>query len=59
MNNTDVPEQTGFTDAPKDTLTNRFGFTDIRIELDVAGLPLAQVRSEVSKQVTWSLFAGI
>ena len=55
---TDVPEQTGLAEAATDTLTGRFGLTVMVTELDVAGLPVAQVALEVNTQVTASPLAG-
>ena len=55
---TEIPEHTGFAEAPIDTLTGRFGFTVMVTVLDVAGLPVAQVALEVSMHVTASLFIG-
>jgi hypothetical protein len=44
---TGVPEQTGFADAPIDTLAVTVEVTSIVIVFDVAGLPVAQVALEV------------
>jgi len=60
VNVTLVPEQIvvpGF--AAMLTLTGRFGFTIIETEFDVAGLPVVQVRLEVSWQVTTSPLARV
>jgi hypothetical protein len=59
VNVTEVPAQTGFNDAAIDTLTGRFGLTVIVIEFEVAGLPVAHVAFEVSRQVTTSVLDGI
>lgn len=59
VNVTDVPEQTGFEDAEILTLAGKFGFTVMVTELDVAGLPVAQVAFEVMTQVTTSLLARL
>ena len=56
---TEVPEHTGLAEAPIVTLTGRFGFTVMVTVLDVAGLPVAQVASEVRIQVIALLFNGI
>ena len=53
-----VPEQMLLEEAPIDTLTGSNGFTIILMVLEVAGLPVAQVISEVRTQVTASLFTG-
>ena len=53
-----VPEQMLFCEASIDTLTGSNGFTIMLMVLDVAGLPVAQVISEVRTQVTASLFTG-
>ena len=58
VNVTEVPAQTGFADAAMVTLTGRFGFTVMVTVLDVAGLPVLQVISDVMTTYTWSLFAG-
>ena len=42
-----------------DRLTGRLALTVIDIELEVAGLPVAQVALDVSTQVTASLFASV
>ena len=44
--------------AAIDTLTGKFGFTDIVIVFDVAGLPVAHVALEVNTQVIKSPFAS-
>ena len=59
VNETDVPAQTGFTEALMAMLTGRFGLTVIQIVFETAGFPLAQERLEVSWQVIQSPFAGI
>jgi hypothetical protein len=41
---TEVPAHIGLDEAAIDTLTGRFGLTVITTSLDVAGLPVAQVR---------------
>ena len=53
----EFPEQTGFAEAATEMLVGKFGFTVIATELDVAGLPVAQVAFEVNTQVTISPFA--
>ena len=55
---TEVPAQTGFADAPIETLTGRFGFTVMVTVFDVAGLPVGQVAVEVKRQVIPSLLTG-
>ena len=55
---TEVPAQTGLTDAAIDTLTGRLGLTVILTWDDVAGLAVAQVALEVKVQDTASAFAG-
>jgi hypothetical protein len=59
VNDTVIPEQTGFWDGATETLTGRFGLTVIVTVFDVAGLPLAQAAFEVRIHVTRSLFNGI
>ena len=44
---TEVPSQTGFAEAAIETLTGCNGFTVIDTVLEVAGLPVLQVRLEV------------
>ena len=56
---TEVPAQTGFAEAAIETLTGRFGFTVMVTVLEVAGLPVLHVISDVMITYTWSLFAGI
>ena len=56
---TEVPAHTVTADADIETLTGMTGLTVMAIEPEVAGLPEAQVASEVSTQVIISLFAGI
>ena len=51
VNITEVPAQTGFTDAAIDTLTGRIGLTVIVIGFDVAGFPVGQVAFDVKTQV--------
>jgi hypothetical protein len=58
VNVAEEPVHTGLSLVFIDTLTGRFGVTDIVIALDVAGLPEAQVVFEVSTQVTTLLFTG-
>jgi hypothetical protein len=58
VNVTEVPEQTGFAEAAMEMLTGWFGLTVMVTELEVAGLPVAQVALEVKTQVTTSLFTG-
>jgi len=55
---TNVPAQTGFSEAAMDTLTGRFVLTVIVTRLDVAGLPAAQERLEVNTTYTWSPVTG-
>ena len=55
---TEVPAQTGFTDAAIDTLTGNIGFTAMVTVLEVAGLPVGHVEMEVITQTTTSLFTG-
>ena len=50
--------QTGFAEGVIERLTGKFGFTVIVTALEVAGLPVAQVEFEVSKQVTTSPVVG-
>ena len=56
---TEVPAQTGFAEAAIEMLTGRLGFTVIVTELDVAGLPVAQVALDVKTQVIMLLFTGV
>ena len=58
MKVTEVPAQTGLTEADIVTDTSRFGFTTMLTVFEVAGFPLAQAALEVSMQVTISPFAG-
>ena len=53
-----MPAHTGFKVAVTFTLTGRFGLTVIVTVFEVAGLPVAQVASDVSTQVMASLFEG-
>lgn len=54
-----MPEHTGFIDAVIVMLTGRMGLTVIVIVFEVAGLPVAQVASEVRMQVTTSPVTGM
>ena len=54
---TEVPAQIGLAEAATEMLAGKFGFTVMATELDVAGLPVAQVALEVNTQVTISPFA--
>jgi hypothetical protein len=56
---TGMVAQTGLAEAMIDTLTGRLEFTVIVTVFDVAGLPVAQVASEVRITVTWSLLTGV
>jgi hypothetical protein len=47
---TDVPAQTGLSEAEIVALTGRLGFTSIETTLDVAGLPVTQTAFELSTQ---------
>jgi hypothetical protein len=55
---TELPAQTGLADDTIDTPTGRFELTAIVTVLDVAGLPVAQVKDEVITTVTTSLLAS-
>ena len=55
---TEVPLQTGLLDGVIETLTGRFGLTTIVTVFDEAGLPVAQVALEESRQVMASVFTG-
>ena len=46
VNKTVIPEQTGFCEAPTETLTGSIGFTIIRTRLLVAGLLKVQIEFE-------------
>jgi hypothetical protein len=59
VNVTGIDAQTGLAEARIETLTGRFGLTVIVTVFDVAGLPVAQVASEVRITVTWSLLTGV
>ena len=59
VNVTGVPAQTGLVEAAIETLTGRFGFTVMVTGLEVAGLFIGQVASEVSTQVIISPFTGV
>jgi hypothetical protein len=56
---TGVPRQHGLHEDIMETETGNTGLTVMVTEFDVAGFPVAQVRSEVSWQVTTSAFAGV
>jgi len=58
VNETEVPEQTGFASADMEMVTGRLGLIVITTILLVAGLPEVQVRSEVRTQETASLLDG-
>jgi hypothetical protein len=59
VNATRVPAQIGFREAAIETLTGIFVIATIMIWLERAGLPLTQVKLEVTWQVTVSpLFGG-
>jgi hypothetical protein len=53
-----VPEQMVVPEAAILMLTGKLGFTVMVTELEVAGLPVAQVALDVKMQVTTSLFAN-
>jgi hypothetical protein len=53
-----LPIHTGLDEAVIVTLTGSGLFTVIKIELDVAGFPVAQGRLEVITQMTLSPLAG-
>ena len=55
---TEVPAQTGLAEAVMETLTGRLGSTVIFTEVELAGLPVAQVALEVNMQVIASAFDG-
>ena len=59
VNVTVVPGQTGLAEAAIITLTGKLVFTTIVIVLEVAGLPVVQVKLEVSTQVMMSPLSGI
>ena len=59
VNVTLVPEHIVVAVAPMLTLTGRFAFTVITTELEVAGLPVAQLALEVITQVTMSAFTNV
>ena len=59
VNVTGIPWQQGLQDAVIVTDTGKTGFTVIVMELDIAGFPVAQVRSEVNTQVMTSPFDGV
>ena len=54
-----VPAQTELAEGSMMTLTGNWGFTAMVTVLDVAGLPVAQVASLVSTQLTASVLTGI
>ena len=56
---TEVPAQTGFAEAPTETLTGSSGFTVMVTIFEVAGLPDGQDALEVSTHTTASLPAGM
>ena len=53
---TEVPSQIVVSDAATETVTGRPGFTVMAISLEVAGLPDAQIPTEVITTVILSLF---
>ena len=55
---TEVPEHAGFADGAIDTLAGNDELTVIVIALDVAGLPVTQIKPEVITQVITSPFTG-
>ena len=55
---TEVPLQTGLLDGDIETLTGRLVLTTIVTVFDEAGLPVAQVALEESRQVMTSAFIG-
>ena len=55
---TDVPAHTGLADAAIEMLTGSSGLTVIVTVFETAGLPVAQVATEVSRHATASLFEG-
>ena len=59
VNVTVVPGQTGLAEAAIITLTGKLVFTTIVIVLEVAGLPVVQVKLEVRIQVMMSPLSGI
>ena len=59
VKDTIVPEHTVIAEAEIDMETGRFGLTVMINVFEVAGLPVAQVASEVSTQVTSSPSTGI
>ena len=58
VNATDVPAQTTLAEDEIDTPTGSNGLTSMVKASEVAGLPIAQVASEVIKQVISSLLTG-
>ena len=56
---TEVPAQTGLADGVIVKLTSNNGFTVIVTVLEMAGLPVAQVALDVSRQVMASPVTGI
>ena len=58
MNVTEVPAQMVLADGETETLAGNNGLTTIVTELDVAGLPVAQVALDVSTQVIASPLTG-
>ncbi len=53
---TEVHAQTVVAEAEIETLTGKFGLTNIVMMLELAGLPVAQVAFEVRIHLTSSLF---
>ena len=58
VNATSVVAQIGFREAIMETLTGKLTIATMMIWLDSAGLPLTQVKLEVTSQVTVSPFNG-
>jgi len=56
---TSVPEHTGLDEAETDIPAGATGVTDIVTILDVAGLPVAQVRLDIRVHTITSLFNGV
>ena len=56
---TEEPEHTGFMEGVIDTLTGRSGLTTMVTTFEPAGVPVAQVASEVKTQLIASLLSGV
>ena len=54
-----VPAQIVLAEGDIEILAGEAAFTNIVTAFDVAGLPLTQLKFEVSTQVTTSLLAGV